>query len=189
MSREAFIAKDVLPQEEFSALKNHFLNHPTFRQGPFDECGRRAVGANSDHMVDRFHKKLTPIARKLFNSETLVPSNALFVEYAQDGANLHHHFDSNACTYTIDLCLYESEPWALVIDGKEFYANENEGICFYGEEQEHWRETLNGDSIKIGLAFFHYVEPDHWFFTEGPDYVEVIRDDFRKNGFYNRKAM
>lgn len=189
MKREAFVAKDVLPKEQFEQLKAHFLHHPTFRNQGFDECGRRAVGGNADHLVDLYHKRLTPIARKLFNSETLVPSNALFVEYAQDGANLHHHFDSNACTYTIDLCLYESEPWALLVDGKEYYAEENEGICFFGEEQEHWRETLHGDNIKIGLVFFHYVEPDHWLFTEGPDYVEVIRDDYRKNGFYNRKGM
>lgn len=186
MTREAFIATDILSNTEFDELKSYFLNHPTFRLTPFDECGRRLLG-NNDPMVAKYHEALLPVAKKLFKSDTLVPTNALFVEYAQNGANLHKHYDANACTYTIDLCLYESHPWALWVDGKEYFAKENEGICFYGEEQEHWREPLNENDISIGLMFFHYVEPDHWFFTEGPQYVDVIRDEFRTKGFFNRK--
>lgn len=185
MAKEAFVVSNLLPEPDFIELKSYFLNHDTFRQEPFDECGRRLVG-NTDPMVDRFHKQLLTQARFLFRSDTLLPTNALFVEYAQNGANLHKHYDANACTYTIDLCLYESHSWPLYVEGKEYFAKENEGICFYGEEQEHWREPLNVDDIKIGLMFFHYVEPEHWFFTEGPEYVENIRNEFREKGFFSR---
>ena len=27
------------------------------------------------------------------------------------------------------------------------------------------------------MIFFHFVEPDHWWFTKGQDYVRVIRDE------------
>lgn len=185
MSREAFVISDVLQQDEFKAGREYFLNHPTMRNHKIDENGRWIIGI--DPMLQKYHEMLLPLARKIFKSDTLLPTNALFAEYTKTGATLGHHYDANACTYTIDLCFYESHPWPLFVDGTPFYYAENEAVCFFGEEQEHWRETLNEENIKIGLAYFHYVEPDHWFFTEGPNYVEVVRDDYRSKGYtYNR---
>lgn len=184
--REAFLISDVLPQEEFEAGKSYFLNHPTLRSGSVDENGRWLVG-NNDPFVKKYHEALLPLAKEIFKSETLLPTNALFVEYSKSGANLPQHFDANACTYTIDLCFYESHEWPLWVEGEEFKYKENEAVCFFGEEQNHWRETLVADNIKIGLGFFHYVEPTHWYFTEGPQYVETVRNDYRSKGYsYNR---
>jgi hypothetical protein len=25
------------------------------------------------------------------------------------------------------------------------------------------------------MIFFHFVEPDHWWYTKGPDYLKLIR--------------
>jgi hypothetical protein len=186
MNREAFVISNVLTLDEFNIGKQHFLNHPTLRNNQVDENGRWLIG-NEDPIIKKYHEILLPLAKKIFKSETLLPTNALFVEYSKNGASLGHHYDANACTYTIDLCFYESHEWPLWVDGNSYSYKENEAVCFYGEEQEHWRETLNQDNVKIGLAFFHYVEPDHWFFTEGPEYVEEVRNDYRSKGYsYNR---
>jgi hypothetical protein len=56
---------------------------------------------------------------------------------------------------------------------------------FMGEKYEHWRETKYNNYDKIGVVFFHYVEPDHWYFTEGPGYVEKIREQMRSNNASN----
>jgi hypothetical protein len=56
---------------------------------------------------------------------------------------------------------------------------------FMGEKYEHWRDTKVNNYDKIGVVFFHYVEPDHWFFTEGPGYVEKIREQNRSNNVIN----
>lgn len=187
MKREAFVISDVLSEDEFNSAKDYFLNHPTMRNGQIDECGRWLIGDANDETLKKYHEMLLPLARKVFKSETLVPTNALFAEYTKTGSSLHHHYDANACTYTIDLCFYESHSWPLIVEGTPFYYNENEAVCFFGEEQEHWRETLNEENIKIGVAYFHYVEPTHWYFTEGPEYVEEIRNDYRSKGYtYNR---
>jgi hypothetical protein len=167
--RKAFLKKNLLPEDGFQQLKEHFLSHPTFRDTTTSEFKRRMIEGYSDKLLYLYHIKLTSIARQLFNSPTLVPSYSLFVEYV-DGANLPKHKDSNACTYTLDLCLYESTPWGIWVDGEEFFMKENDALCFYGEEQEHWREPLQATDVKIGLVFFHYVEPDHWFFSEGPNH-------------------
>jgi hypothetical protein len=186
MSREAFVISDVLPEEEFKAGREYFLNHPNLRTTALDESGRWLIG-NNDEVLKKYHELLLPLARKVFKSETLLPTNALFAEYTQTGATLHHHYDANACTYTIDLCFYESHPWPLIVEGKPYFYGENEAVCFFGEEQEHWRDTINEENIKIGVAYFHYVEPNHWYFTEGPQYVEVVRNDYREKGYtYNR---
>jgi hypothetical protein len=186
MLREAFVISDVLDKEEFDLGKDYFINHPTLRKSSVDENGRWMLG-NEDPFIKKYHEMLLPVARSVFKSETLLPTNALFVEYSKSGANLPPHFDANACTYTIDLCFYESHQWPLWVENTEFKYSENEAVCFFGEEQMHWRETLYEDNIKIGLGFFHYVEPTHWYFTEGPSYVETVRNDYRSKGYsYNR---
>lgn len=186
MKREAFKISNVLNSVEFKDAQNYFLNHPTLRLSNTDENGRWLIG-NEDPIVRKYHHELLPLAREVFKSNTLLPTNALFVEYSKNGANLSRHYDANACTYTIDLCFYESHSWPLWIEGNEFSYKENEAVCFYGEEQEHWRETLNENDVKIGLGFFHYVEPTHWFFTKGHQYVEEVRNDYRSKGYsYNR---
>jgi hypothetical protein len=186
MRRKAFVISDVLPENEFKVAREYFINYSLNNNNPLDENGRWLIG-KEDPMVAKYHDMLLSLAKKVFNSETLLPTNALFAEYTKTGATLGHHYDANACTYTIDLCFYESHAWPLFVEGEPFFYKENEAVCFFGEEQEHWRETLNEESIKIGVAYFHYVEPDHWFFTKGPGYVEEIRNDYRSKGYtYNR---
>ena len=186
MKRQAFTISDVLSEEDFIKGKKYFLDYSSAQNKLIDENGRWLIG-NNDPVVKRYHEILLPVAKKIFNSETLLPTNALFAEYTKTGAKLPKHFDANACTYTIDLCFYESHPWPLFIEGEPFFYKENEAVCFFGEEQEHWREELNEENIKIGVAYFHYVEPEHWFFTEGPEYVDFIRKDYREKGYtYNR---
>jgi hypothetical protein len=186
MNRKAFVISDVLSENEFQIGKEYFINYSSTNNNALDQDGRWLIG-NDDPMVKKYHEMLIPLAKKVFNSETLLPTNALFAEYTSKGSKLGKHFDANACTYTIDLCFYESHSWPLFVEGEPFFYNENQAVCFFGEEQEHWREVLNEENIKIGVAYFHYVEPDHWFFTKGPGYVEEIRNDYRSKGYtYNR---
>ena len=100
-------------------------------------------------------------------------------EYSDEVISLHKHKDANACTYTLDLVLYQGDTWALYVDGRPYRANPNEAILFMGEEYEHWRETLYNNTGRIGVVFFHYVEPDHWYFTEGPDHFYKILETRR----------
>jgi len=173
------IISNVLPDEDFSRLTAYFKEKMKDSNVSFDEFGRRAVGCHTDSILKEYSEKLLPVVRSFF-SETLLPTYTLFVEYSNTEISLHKHKDANACTYTLDLVLYQDRPWGLWIEGKEFLANENEAVMFWGEDQEHWRETIKDNNNDVGAIFFHYVEPDHWWFTHGPEHLKVVLAQRRK---------
>lgn len=176
--REPVIIKNVLGDKEYQELKNIMLNWPLEAEY-WEELGRWHI---QNPIIDEYAEKLIPLARKIFNSETLIPSYSLFSHYQVGGGttpNLHRHKDFNACTYTVDLCLYQTDPWALGVshngEDKEYVLQENEALLYYGNAQEHWRPDFpNHESQKVAMIFFHYVEPDHWFHTKGKDYQAVV---------------
>lgn len=173
------IVKDVLSDVDFARLKLHFQYNKNLDGMGVDEFGRKLLGDHQEPVLKEFSEILLPKVREFFGSDTLVPTYSLFSEYSAETISLDKHKDANACTYTLDLVLYQDKPWPIFIEGQEFKAEPNEAIMFMGEDQEHWRETIYNNTDKIGVIFFHYVEPDHWWFTKGPEYVEEIRKAMR----------
>jgi hypothetical protein len=180
------VLTNVLSPEDFTNIKEYFLNHKEKNLLGFDENGRKLIG-DSDPILKKYSEKLLPLAKKFFKSDSILPSYSLFAEYSHTNINLPKHRDANACTYTIDLVLYQKSPWGLWIDGVEYFANENEAVCFWGEDQEHWRNSVDDNNNVVGVLFFHYVEPDHWWFTKGPEHVRVIREKFYLNEIKEKK--
>ena len=160
---------NVLSKDDFLRLKFYFQHHETLGQIGLDEHGRKLLGDATDPILKEFAELLLPLAKDIFQSATLASSYSLFAEYSGETISLYKHKDSNACTYTIDLVLYQDKQWGLWIDGVEYLANENEAICFLGEDSIHWRETITDNKAKIAVIFFHYVEPDHWWFKKAKD--------------------
>lgn len=113
--------------------------------------------------------KSVDLAQNIFKSTTLKGSYSLAAVYKNDYntiPNLPHHKDNNACTYTIDVCLFQKEPWSIWVEDKEYFLKPNQAIIIYGEEEEHWREKFpNPETNIVGMLFNHYVEPDHWWNT------------------------
>lgn len=103
-------------------------------------------------------------ARKEFNSPTLLPTYALLSLYNHENSGLPFHYDTNACTYSFDVCLYSKEPWPLVIDGEDFAPSANQAIAMYGEDQYHGRPPIKKGNVVL-MLFLHYAEPDHWYFN------------------------
>jgi hypothetical protein len=184
------IVKNVFTVEEHQELKNIMKNWPL--ETEYDLAfGRRVINSP---IIDEYAEKLIPLAKKMFNSENLRSSYALFAHYEGPGANLRRHADDNACTYTIDLCLYQTEPWAIGIthNGKhtEYILQENEAILYYGNDQEHWRPDFpNPDSQHVAMIFFHFVEPGHWYHTKGPEYIDVIRGHITESEWASSKIL
>jgi hypothetical protein len=173
------LIKNVLSQQDFDRLRMYFKDNPILETGSTDEFGRKLLNEQQHPILKEYSEKLLPKVREFFGTDTCLPSYSLFAEYSDETISLDKHKDANACTYTLDLVLYQGDPWALYIDGQPYTANPNEAILFMGEKYEHWRETLYNNTGKIGVIFFHYVEPDHWFFTKGPEHVEEIRKSIR----------
>jgi hypothetical protein len=167
------IIKNVLTDEDFYRLSNTLKMHTRDIEDYDEYFGRYSF---QHPIIEEFLNKLVPLARKIFNSDTLISSYAMYAHYEGKNANLYKHKDDNACTYTIDLCLYQSEPWDLWVDDIAYTTHENEAVIFYGNDQLHWREKFpNPESGYCGVIFFHFIEPDHWWNTYGPSYINVIR--------------
>lgn len=173
---EPAVIKDLFTEEEHKELAD-CLSEDLYLFS-LDKVYRRYF--SSDLEVPQLRdalEKLVPQARRIFNSETLLPTYAMFAHYVGPDARLPRHKDDNACTYTIDCCLYQTVPWEIWIEGKPYSLNPNEAVAYSGTDQLHWREKFPGKhGDYVAMVFFHFAEPEHWFFTHGRDHIMTIRN-------------
>jgi hypothetical protein len=186
--KSPLLINDVLTKEKYKTLISSISNPKSFEyQKVFS---RYIVADNSLPILRETAENLLPTAREVFGSKTLLPTYILFAHY--EGKNpepsLHKHKDDNACTYTIDMCVYQTEPWDLWVEDKNYTLYPNQALAYYGNDQVHWREKFpNPESGHVAMIFFHFAEPDHWYFTEGPDYLQVIREEISKEVWNAKK--
>lgn len=184
--KDPILVDNLLSEEDYNRLLASVENPKSFEYSP--GFSRYIVADNTIPLLKELADKLTIKAREVFNSEKLLPTYILFSHY--EGQNpepsLEKHKDDNACTYTLDLCVYQNEPWDLWVDNKAYTLYPNQALAYYGNDQLHWREKFpNPETNYVAMTFFHFAEPDHWYFTKGPDYLDVIRgivseEDFDK---------
>jgi len=184
--KEPVIVSDLLDSEKYKQLLLTVENPKRFEYS--SGFGRYCVAdAGLPALKEIFHS-LTSTARNAFGSQTLLPTYALFAHYeGQDPEpSLYKHKDDNACTYTLDMCVYQLEPWDLWVDDKNYTLYPNQALAYYGNDQLHWREKFpNPETNHVAMIFFHFVEPDHWWFTKGPSYLEVIRNQITEEEWIN----
>lgn len=167
---------DVFSDEKFLELKSLFLEERVKSFEFQDGFSRYVIADNNLPELKTFADSLIPMARQLFESDSLLPTYTLFGHYEGPEARLYRHKDDNACTYTIDLCVYQKYAWDLWVEKQPYSLLPNEALAYYGNDQEHWREAFPmKDTNNVAMIFFHFAEPDHWYFTKGPGYLEVIR--------------
>ena len=183
-NKEPKILKDLFSLEDFDILKTYLYDKPKLEEH-FDPTFGRYIF--NDPLINSYLDKLVPVARDVFNSKTLLPSYAVFAHYEGKHASLFTHVDDNACTYTIDMCVYQTEPWDLNVDNKGYTLYENEALAYYGNEQMHGRGKFpNPESQHVAMIFFHFVEPEHWWFKKGPSYVEVMRGLISEEDWFDK---
>lgn len=179
--KDPTILNDVFSETDFLYLKDFLFNHDKPKDHFDKGFGRYHI---SNQLINSYAEKLIPKARDVFNSSALLPSYSLFSHYEGENAKLWKHKDDNACTYTIDLCVYQSEPWDLWVDEKAYTLYPNQALAYYGNDQTHWREEFpNKESGNVAMIFFHFVEPDHWWFTKGPKYIDVLRGIIKEDEY------
>jgi hypothetical protein len=173
------IINNIFSNEDFNRLKNHFLNDFDMSSIEYDDWGRKLVHSSSDPILLEYSQKLLPVVKDFFEDQSINPTYSMYAEYSDTTIGLHKHKDLNACQYTVDVLLHQTTQWPLHIEGVAQPLEENDALLFCGEAQEHWRELLENNSEKIGVVFFHFVDENHWWFTHGPDYVNVVRQNYR----------
>jgi len=137
----------------------------------------------ANFVVERMLNEGLEAAREVFKSKTLLPTYGLFSRYQGYRSNLHRHRDSNACTYTLDVCVSSITDWPLFVENVGYSLKPNEALCFYGEDQLHWRDEFpDKENNIVEMTFLHYAEPDHWFFTKPYGfYQEMLKGGSMRN--------
>jgi hypothetical protein len=174
--KEPQLVDKILSKEDYDRLKDALVNPKSFGFDP--GFSRYCIGDGGLPILKELADKLVPIAREAFDSERLLPTYTLFAHY--EGQNpepsLYKHKDDNACTYTLDMCVYQVEPWDIYVDDKAYTLYPNQALAYYGNDQFHWREKFpNPETNHVAMIFFHFAEPDHWWFVKGPEYLQVVR--------------
>jgi hypothetical protein len=168
-----FLLKNVFSDEDFLNIKNKIQlekDNSVLQYARF--LGRFSI--IKENFLQDEHNILLEKARGIF-SKDLLPTYCAYGLYKGFRANLPKHVDDNGCTYTIDLCVSYKTRWPIFVEGQEFDPQENEAVCYYGEDQYHWRnEFTDPSNNEVEMIFFHFAEPEHWYFTIGPNHKEEI---------------
>jgi hypothetical protein len=173
------IINNLLSQEEFKELQDYVKGLDKSTLDHSAEFSRYEFGGSK--ILDSLHKKLMPVAIDFFESQTLVPSFN-FGSWYYGQASLEKHRDVAPCTYSIDLCVYQTSPWDLYVEGIPYSLQENDALLYYGEGQKHWREDFpNKQDTVVCNVFFFYVEPDHWSIIEPKEkHQQIIYQNYRE---------
>ena len=175
---EPILVNNVLNKEDYNKLLLAVANPKSFEYSA--GFSRYCIADNSLPILKELANKLVPKAKEVFKSKDLLPTYVLFAHYeGQDPQpSLYKHKDDNACTYTLDMCVYQEEPWDLFVEDKAYTLYPNQALAYYGNDQLHWREKFpNPETNYVAMIFFHFAEPDHWYFTKGPQHLRVIRGE------------
>lgn len=162
------IVTDLFPGDQRASLLETCDYLYKFR-GSYDP-GFGRITSGDDLLVPYLHSA-TLVARDVFGEPDLLPTYALWAKYDVPQSNLGKHKDDNACTYTLDYCVRQREPWDVYVEGVPYTLQEGEALAFLGEDQEHWRPDFTKGNV-VEMIFFHFVKPDHWYFNadaERPD--------------------
>lgn len=179
---DPILIDEMFSRDEYTKLRDELytINKKTSAQWT-PGFGRYQIGHQANKVLNDAFMASVPLAREVFDSPTLLPSYALFSHYEGPEASLYKHRDDNACTYTLDMCVYQQTPWQLWVatsgsEGTPYTLHENQALAYFGNDQLHWREAFpDPDNNFVAMVFFHYVDPDHWYYTHGPQYIETLR--------------
>ena len=166
--------KGIFSLEDHKLLRDIIDKEETSRSWQDKEKSRRVERYNK--LDDYFSKILEPLAQEIFSDKTIKSTYSVYLDYDRPQSKLPPHKDNNACTYTINYCLSSKTPWGFIVEGEEYIFNEGEGLAFMGGYDSHWREDMpDPENNRVEIIMFHFCPGDHWYFTEGPNYVYELQ--------------
>lgn len=150
---------NYLPEERYLGIMSVVKSIPISDWSYQAEHGRYLY---SDKWLDKIGIYEIDNARKIFNNDNLLFTYSLLSFY-NGNSGLEMHTDDNACTYTLDICLYAKEIWPLIVENKSYDLNNNDALCYYGEDQVHGRPEFK-EGNEVLMMFLHFADKNHWWF-------------------------
>lgn len=174
-------------QKELSKVVDEYLapDRKYYFDGISDREVRRAKG------LAKFNEILEPLAREVFDDETLKATYSILLSY-DDKSHLVGHHDTNANIYTINYCVKSNVEWPIWFGTDEERVGldipEGEALAFMGCDDFHYRERTGQRGVELVLVMFHFCPADHWYFTKGEAHFKDIQDHFEVVGRVRKEA-
>jgi hypothetical protein len=160
MDKTPKIIDNLIKEDELLKLQTYFkANYKDFY---FERTKGRYINdsMNLPILKDFLHSNLD-IVRETLGNDKILPTLAFFAHY-EGKAGITKHKDVYGGTHTLDVPIYQTEPWDLYIEDVPYSLKENQAVFFWGEEQFHWRKPLENPKAHVAAIFCHYAEPDHY---------------------------
>jgi hypothetical protein len=170
------IVLDSVFTEEDQKKLREILDSQAHSKNWVDHKNSRRV-IKYDELESYFSKKLEPVLQKIFDNPRIKTTYSVYLDYDKPTSKLPPHKDNNACTYTIDYCVSAKTPWGVIVEGEEFIFGPNQALVFMGGHDSHWRNAMpDPENNRVEVIMFHFCVDDHWYFTEGQDYMYELMD-------------
>jgi len=180
------VVRSVINEEMIEFISQYTL---------FDEIQNPLVG---DPQAPKAHSKygdpametlllmLQPVMER-HTGLSLYPTYSYYRIY-RNGDDLKKHSDRESCEVSATLSFrysYESDPWAIFMDGSPIYLKPGDLAIYRGCEVEHWRDELVCDPDDWHIqGFFHYVDQNGKFSEFKFDKRQFIGQSHKKNKHY-----
>lgn len=155
----------------------------------FDDISDREVRRAKG--LAKFNEILEPIAKEVFDDETLKATYSILLSYDAKSHLVGHH-DTNANIYTINYCVKSNVEWPIWFGTDEDRIGldipEGEALAFMGCDDFHYREHTDREDAELVLVMFHFCPSDHWYFTKGEAHFKDVQDHFEIVGKVRKEA-
>jgi hypothetical protein len=156
-SMKNLIIKDIFTEDQIRHIYKVINETPDEKTQVQTRLGHKAylVGLGEDV---RAH--IEKIVQEHYGDEWIL-NDYQFARYSKKFGyepKLYPHYDDafDKHKLTLDVQLYSTVSWPIVVEGDEFLLNNNEGVVFSGTDQIHWRSPLElSEDDVVDMVFCH----------------------------------
>lgn len=176
---ENIIIDNIFSQEQINYIYDVINNTPEDRGVIQTRLGHRAWFADFNEDL-RLH--LEKIVQDRFGSDWYL-NEFQFARYSNEYGylpKLYPHFDDMFSIHklTLDVQIKANTEWPIVVEGKSFTLNDNQGLIFSGTDQIHWREEKTLKDGEYLDMFFCHLQKDEPVSQEWKDMMQARENEW-----------
>jgi hypothetical protein len=155
------VIQDLLSERDFEYLQKYALEHHEAlkKTRPPHESGYGVLQLKDTPELRMLHEKLLPVARQMFNNNTLIPNWQHLDIYAGPQPTQTSKKFTEDADYVVSLVAYQHFGWETTIGGEPMEPGENEGLFFAADQEFVRSEFPDPFNNVLANAFFFFIQP------------------------------
>ena len=155
------VIQDLFSERDFEYLQKYALEHHEAlkKTRPAHESGYGVLQLRDTPELRMLHEKLLPVARQMFNNNSLIPNWQHLDVYAGPQPTQTPKKFTDDADYVISLVAYQHLGWETVVGGEPLELVENEGLFFTADQEFVRSEFPDPFNNVLANAFFFFIQP------------------------------